>query len=164
MKHEVKDKTVICIYLPWCSPLAYPGWLHFHIPLGPDNIVLVWGHGDPRTGTESRISRSQSPENRKKSMLFTEPTIAGPIPFSCRPVSNLRCPLKVTPSFLLLPVLAGLIVTSATVGIPQLPSQSQPPQHFPDSLSPLLSFRYNLPLSLPSLVLPSGFWIPISLV
>lgn len=43
-----------------------PGWLHFYIPLGPDNIVLVWWHWDSCTGTEARISRSKSPKEGKK--------------------------------------------------------------------------------------------------
>lgn len=40
---------------------AYPGGLHLHVPLGPDDIVFVGGHWDPRTGTEPRVPRPESP-------------------------------------------------------------------------------------------------------
>lgn len=38
---------------------SHPAGLHLHVPLGPDHIVLVGGHRDPGSGTESGVTRSQ---------------------------------------------------------------------------------------------------------
>lgn len=48
----------VCV-LSKSSIHPHPAWVHFHVPLGPNHIVLVGGHWDPSPGTESRVTGSQ---------------------------------------------------------------------------------------------------------
>lgn len=45
---------------------SHPARVHFHVPLGPDHVVLVGGHGDPGPGTEAGVSRPQGPEGEER--------------------------------------------------------------------------------------------------
>lgn len=38
---------------------THPAGVHLHVPLGPDHVVLVGGHGDPGPGTEAGLTRPQ---------------------------------------------------------------------------------------------------------
>lgn len=118
--------------------MTYPRWFHFHIPLGPDNIILVRGHGDPCPGAESRISRSKSPESGKKSTLLMQPALAGPM-HSPAHLCQTSSPSRRRPTHALLSQMAPSPL--ALFYQLQLSPQSQPPLQ--DSLSPLLSFRWN---------------------
>lgn len=107
----------ICTWGPPCSSLlTYPGWLHLHIPLGPDDIVLVWRHGDSCSGTESRISRPKSPEKRRrKSMLITQSATGEP---RSQCFKSLLRPLRLTTH---IPALADLWLSC---GNPPMPTSS----------------------------------------
>lgn len=74
--------------------LSHPAGLHLHVPLGPDHVVLVGGHGNAGPGTKAGVAGSQRSmaRRREKTAVSISRGLGGKGTPLCRRTRSLTSP------------------------------------------------------------------------